>query len=455
MGRVMRPGVSDVAAGRVLGGKYRLERVLGVGGMGEVWSARHVELGSTVAVKLMSPLLLRDVTARTRFRREAQSAARLRSPHVVTVYDFGEDGETPYLVMELLEGQSLQQKLPVGATLALSEAAELVDQICRGLRVAHEQGIVHRDIKPSNLFVTEVEGRQLLKIVDFGIARALDDEDTKVTRTGAILGSPAFMSPEQSTGGTVSAASDLWSVAGVLYWMITGREPFAGRLVSETLHNIRTAQFIKPTQLVERAPAALDAFFSTAFAGEPMQRFGSAEQLAEAFWDVLAAPLVDQRSKVELPALISGTSPTARNPRASHARVFFAVLALSLLLLTVVMLAKPSVPPKSSDSAAPVATPDAQAEVARALPVPVLPRSSASTVLPDDAVKPGRSSGRVRPERPPPALTREPLVATSSTTSGKTDPLFGIPLKARSALDLRAAADAGAAAGVPGGGRAD
>lgn len=293
--------------------------------MGEIWLAYHVALGVNVAVKLMSPALIPDATARARFRREARAAARLRSPHVVAVQDFGEDGGAPYLVMEALEGETLEKhtgKRPLDPL----EAAELVDQAARGLGSAHAHGVVHRDVKPSNLFLANVDGQSVLKLIDFGIARALNDEDEgKVTRSGAILGSPTFMSPEQASGDPATHASDLWSLAAVTYWMVTGREPFAGRMMSETLHRIRTVQFTKPTEVNPRLPCAIDGFFAKAFRVDPGERYESAEQLAAAF----RAVVVGDESFSTL--LLDGTLSKSHHARAPRRHWYRGPLALVLM----------------------------------------------------------------------------------------------------------------------------
>ncbi|WP_437667190.1 protein kinase domain-containing protein [Sorangium sp. So ce1182] len=190
-----------IAPGSIVGGKYRIERPLSQGGMGSVWVARHATLGSPVAVKFMAPTLAAVPSFVARFEREARIAANLQSPHVVHVQDHGIDDGHPYIVMELLRGEDLDHRLRRVRRLSLPDATRILMQAGKALRRAHEASLVHRDLKPGNIFLARVEDEEVVKILDFGIAKDMGGRPmTEVTRTGEVLGSPYYMSPEQVRG---------------------------------------------------------------------------------------------------------------------------------------------------------------------------------------------------------------------------------------------------------------
>jgi serine/threonine-protein kinase len=219
---------SPVKPGDVLAGKYRVERELGVGGMGIVVAARHLDLDQLVAVKLMLQNKGGNVEGQKRFVREARAAARLRSQHVGRVLDVGtlENG-TPYMVMEYLEGRDLASLLESRGTLEVGEAVEYVLQVCEAVAEAHTAGIVHRDLKPANLFLTErPDGSPCVKVLDFGVSKVLGDEG-KLTTDRQALGSPLYMSPEQmNSSAQVDARSDIWAMGIILYELLAGKTPF-------------------------------------------------------------------------------------------------------------------------------------------------------------------------------------------------------------------------------------
>jgi eukaryotic-like serine/threonine-protein kinase len=271
-------------AGELVASKYRLERPLAQGGMGSLWVARHVELDVEVAIKFSA--MERNDAHDQRFRREARAAARLKSAHIVQVFDYGFDGGEPYIAMELLEGESLRDLLEREGSLPLHRAAALVAEIAKGLQVAHEAGIVHRDLKPSNLFLSRVGGEQVVKIVDFGIAKAAAEAGnetaagvpnlgSEATRVGTIIGSPAYMSPEQASGELVDQRSDLWSLAVVTFRLLTGVVPFTAATPAETLDRILSAP-------LPPMPEALAGFFARGLARSKEQRFQSAQELSSA-----------------------------------------------------------------------------------------------------------------------------------------------------------------------------
>src|SRR5499427_585740 len=232
-GGVLSPAtVSPLSAtcaltGRTLDQKYYLESKLGVGGMGTVYRAGRLLIGDRVAVKVLHPDQMADPQAVERFRREAQTAARLKHPNVVTVYDFGVSREgLNYQVMELAEGESLRRLVKRHGRLAETAAAEIIRQVCAALDEAHRQGIVHRDIKPENILVQTTPGGLQVKVLDFGIAALRDVNAGRLTRTGAIVGTPHYMSPEHCLGEDLDGRSDIYSLGVVLFEMLTGVVPF-------------------------------------------------------------------------------------------------------------------------------------------------------------------------------------------------------------------------------------
>jgi eukaryotic-like serine/threonine-protein kinase len=215
--------------GSVLDGRYRIEAVLGTGGMGRVYRAEHVKIGRTVAIKVLHADLNRNREASQRFQREAIASGRLDHPNIVAVSDFGvlDDGAC-YLVMEVLEGESLGDRLERDRRIHWVEAIEVLRGVLHGLRHAHERGVVHRDIKPDNVFLARRAGELSVKILDFGIAKlyAGSSDDPASTRAGLTVGTPAYLSPEQAVGGEITPRSDLYSASIVLYEMLAGRAPF-------------------------------------------------------------------------------------------------------------------------------------------------------------------------------------------------------------------------------------
>ncbi|MER8220390.1 serine/threonine-protein kinase [Streptomyces sp. NPDC094143] len=266
--------------GRVLlAGRYRLDVEIGRGGMGEVWRAYDETLARAVAVKLLLPQDT-DATAASRFRLEAQTAGRLNHPNLVGVLDFGEYDNRLYLVMELVEGDSLAGVLAASGALPAGRVADLAAQAAAGLAAAHGQGIVHRDIKPANLLL---DHHGTLKIGDFGIARFLDDPGAALTATGQIVGTGLYLAPERALGQPAGPASDMYSLGCVLYQLLSGRPPFQADTAVALLHQHLDAAPVPPRELgVAGLPPAFENYLLGLLAKQPEDR-PSAQQAAEWF----------------------------------------------------------------------------------------------------------------------------------------------------------------------------
>jgi beta-lactam-binding protein with PASTA domain len=271
--------------GRVLGGRYRLLAVLGEGGMATIYRAHDEQLGRDVAVKILRPEYGRDGAFVARFRQEAQSAASLAHPNVVNVFDYGTDEAGPFIVMELVEGGDLATLLDEQAPLPPIAAAQIAQQIADGLQAAHERGIVHRDIKPSNVLLA-TGGR--VKVVDFGIARALSE--AQLTLPGTTLGSVHYFSPEQAAGEPVTGASDIYALGLVVYEMLTGQRPWRGDTAAAVALARLSSEPPVPSQVRAGIPPALDEIVRTALQREPDRRFRSAAAFSAALGRFIESP---------------------------------------------------------------------------------------------------------------------------------------------------------------------
>src|SRR6187402_49490 len=292
----------------VVAGKYRLTRLLGRGGMGAVWEGTHTSLGTRVAVKFIDAEYAESPEARSRFENEARAAARLRSRHVMEVYDHGvSDDGRPFIVMEFLQGEPLDKRLDRLGRLPARETALIVMQVCRALAKAHAANIVHRDLKPENVFLVwdDEEGTDVVKVVDFGIAKFNDASMTSssATRTGSVLGTPHYMSPEQARGlRSVDSRSDLWSVAVIAYRCIVGTLPFDGEAVGDLLVKLCTAPIPIPSQFAPDIPPAFDSWLQKALNRDPAQRFANASELAHSLAAVCGLSLRGQFLSAEMRA---------------------------------------------------------------------------------------------------------------------------------------------------------
>jgi serine/threonine protein kinase len=275
----------NLQAGAVVGNNIRLIRPLKRGGMGSVWVAEHQTLRMQVAVKFMAERLAEDREYVERFSREAMSSAQIKSPHVVQVFDHGVADGTPYIVMELLEGEDLRTRLARTGPITLREAAPVIVQLARALSKAHAAGIVHRDIKPDNIFLVEHDGEPFIKVLDFGVAKhTAEDTEFGMTGTGAMVGTPHYMSPEQILSARrVDHRADLWSAGVVMYRMLTGSVPFQGETLGAVCVAIERANFIPVSQRRSDVSPLIDAWFARALARDPQHRFQTAKEMAESF----------------------------------------------------------------------------------------------------------------------------------------------------------------------------
>ncbi|HEY5373467.1 MAG TPA: serine/threonine-protein kinase, partial [Polyangiaceae bacterium] len=277
---------APVNPGDVLAGKYRVERVLGMGGMGVVVAATHLELGQLVALKFLLPAAELNAEATARFIREARAAVRISSEHVARVTDVGRlENGAPYMVMEYLEGVDLGEHVK-GAHLPIDAAADFVLQACEAIAVAHALGIVHRDLKPANLFVTiRPDGTPLIKVLDFGISKVvgINEQNPSLTKTSAVMGSPLYMSPEQMRSArNVDARADIWSLGTILHELIAGSPPFGGETLGEVFSNVMTVEATPLRVLRPETPERLERLVQRALEKDPARRIANVGDLAAA-----------------------------------------------------------------------------------------------------------------------------------------------------------------------------
>ncbi len=265
--------VADAMVGRVVDARYRVERRLARGGMATVYEAMDLRLDRTVALKIMHPGLAEDAAFVSRFVREAKSAARLSDPHVVAVYDQGEDGDLVYLVMEYVAGRTVRDVLREYGRLTAEQALTIIDPVLQALDAAHHAGFVHRDVKPENVLLTD-DGR--VKVADFGLARAISAATSTAATQGLLIGTVAYLSPEQVQRGIADARSDVYGAGILLYEMVTGSVPFAGETPLAVAYQHVNAAVPMPSSIRPGVPAALDAIVARATARDADDRYPSA-----------------------------------------------------------------------------------------------------------------------------------------------------------------------------------
>ncbi|WP_394832990.1 protein kinase [Pendulispora rubella] len=450
------PGIGDVLAS-----KYRVERVLGAGAMGVVVAARHEQLGSRVALKFMHGDAFRVKGAVARFVREARAAARLRSEHVARVGDFGTlESGAPYIVMEFLEGADLDAVLKQRGPLPIGEVVAYMFDACKAIDEAHAANIVHRDIKPKNLFLTyRHDGSPLIKVLDFGISKLMDPsgDETSVTATdtGSILGSPAFMSPEQIRSSKhVDARSDIYALGATIFQLTTNAYPYESTSVGELFAAVLYQPHRSLRELRPDAPEALEALVARCLKKEPAERFATVRELMAALaplgegavparWGPPAVQLSDSRDEhrghgtlgdsdagMESTLLVTQATTTggrrdSRERRLSSTATIAGCLALiaAVALGAGLLLRKPrhvSTPPPPD-----VATADADPPEAASPSASVAP----SVTTAESAAPPKAAS---KPSAPAPAKTPRPKPAKGaaagvSSAPSATPDVFGTP----------------------------
>jgi serine/threonine-protein kinase len=442
----------------LIGAKYRLVRPLQTGGMGSVWVALHEDLAVEVAVKFCRDGATLDDRSEQRFRREAQAAAKLSSPHVVQIHDYGVHQGTPYIVMERLRGEDLGELLERKGRVRPHHTLELLRQAAKALSLAHSAGVVHRDIKPANLFLARVGEDTVLKVLDFGIAKHVETDKNAassetITAAGTILGSPPYMSPEQARGAPLDHRTDLWSLTAVLYRMLTGEPAFRGQTSHDTIIRVCTETPRAPSELDPSLPSALDAFFARGFERDVARRFQSVEEIVQTFEAAVAGspiaapePSVERASIARSSATESLVMAAPAEPRTRTRWVRFAAGALTAVGLGVVLLtgrtttdsernARTSgtfdAPTNPAPAAHPVSTdsledarPHAEGSTAPAAAGTAAAFGSAPAGSASTHEKP--RSAKLKPAEPAPAL------------APATDPIFGLPVSHEPAAGERA-----------------
>ncbi|MDW8242668.1 MAG: protein kinase [Thermogemmata sp.] len=289
---------------------YHIRTILGRGGMGYVFLAHDTHLDRQVALKVLRPDLAARRQAKERFLREARLAARLKSEHIITIYQVGEENGIPFLAMELLQGCTLYSLLEQEGRIGLERAVRIARQIAQGLAVAHEHGLVHRDVKPGNIWIEPHNGERV-KLLDFGLAR-LHEEGESLTETGAILGTPAYMAPEQACGEKVDARADLWSLGVILYELTTGRKPFTGSNTLAVLSRIALEQPVPPQALNPDLPSELSTLILRLLEKEPAKRPASAREVIAVLTAIESYGSIETLPNIKSPPLIQ--TPTFPSP---------------------------------------------------------------------------------------------------------------------------------------------
>ncbi len=334
----------DPLIGKVLGEAYQILRLVGEGGMGRVYEARHLRLKDRrFAIKVLHPDLARDPEIVARFQREAESASAIGHPNVIDVYDVHttHDG-VPYIVGEFLEGQEFGGQLEKNGRIDVPTAVHIARQVCRALSAAHKRGIVHRDMKPENVFLVDHDGIVSVKVIDFGISKVGTTGKTNLTKTGMIMGTPSYMSPEQARGDKVDHRADVYAVGALLYHALTGKKPFDTDDPASTLSLVLTEEPGRPRKLNGEIPESLELVIQRAMAKEAADRYATMADL-----DAALAPFDTQGALTLTPAsspsgtllprratIVSKADPTARTMMAQSAGMSDAKLSRPTIVLT-------------------------------------------------------------------------------------------------------------------------
>ncbi|MBL8681906.1 MAG: protein kinase [Myxococcales bacterium] len=334
-----RDEADEALVGRILAGRYQLESVLGRGGMGVVFSGRHIAINRPIAVKVLRRNLASSGDAVTRFHREARAAASIGSPHIVEVFDFGftDEGDA-FIAMERLEGTDLRKLVREAGALAPGRALAIARQIARGLSAAHARGIVHRDLKSENVFVCSREGGEHIKLLDFGISKVTELDDTRgpLTSEGVVMGTPHYMAPELLHGAMAAdARADIYALGCVLYEMLTGGVPFNGRTPMEVAYKHVHEAVEPPSKRRPGLSPALDALVLRALEKQPDKRFDNTDAFVRALDELERAP----SSTLPPPVVSEAPSAPSRRPLA-----LFSLAALASVAAVGLALRTPSTP---------------------------------------------------------------------------------------------------------------
>jgi serine/threonine-protein kinase len=441
-----------LSPGRLIAGRYRLKGRLGTGGMGEVWIAEHIELDAPVAIKFQHALLAGGQGANERFQREAKIAARIRSPHVVRVQDYGVDSGVPFIAMELLEGESLRARLDREQRVMPREAARILRQAAAGLDLAHAAGVVHRDIKPSNLFLAREANGETTKLLDFGIAK-WSDAAQEPTASALVLGSARYMSPEQARGEKIDRSTDIWSLGVVAYEMLTGEAPFQGANLPDACMKICSGVFARPSEFLGAGYSRFDGVFEQALAVPQNERPASASELAEVFerattdWTSASPSTLGRSSDTETMRATSAARAATSTKRGGA--LWLAIATIAMALMTALWYAnRVTSSREAAEISRSVSTTHAASTVSvnpiepAAVVAPEKSTKLAAPPAPEPSVAAPSASVTVRPRAPrslPRAAAAEQTTAPSKNTKNpeppepkrSTDPDFGLAVPAR------------------------
>jgi serine/threonine-protein kinase len=446
----------SVQPGQVLDGKFRVDRVLGEGGMGVVVAATHVALGQRVAIKFMLPRALASADNVARFEREAKAVVRLRSEHVARVHDVGRlQTGAPYIVMEFLEGYDLDQLLESSGALSIENAVDYVLQACEAIAEAHSLGIVHRDLKPTNLFLTtRVTGKPLIKVLDFGISKSNAGDDLSLTSTSQIMGSPNYMSPEQlRSARNVDSRTDIWALGAILYELLTRQVPFVADSVTQLTAMVVTEAPRPILELRPEIPAALASAVMKCLEKKREERFQSVSEFAKAIapfasvegamkaGDIASAS--GEHASIKLfpdgPSSSPRSSPAASTAsawdrtqlapnsiRQRRASIAAAVFALSIVGIGAVVISKSSgktvASPEGTASSQSPSTGATQNAIASASSTAVATTATLGAILPPENTASSTAIAVAHPPATHPASTSKPSSQHFTSTKPKPDP---------------------------------
>jgi len=433
---------SNLQPGDTLLGKYRVERVLGKGGMGMVIAARHLQLGELYAIKIMLPEMVDHPEAVERFLREARASARLRGEHVARVHDVGTlDDGVPFMVLEFLEGSDLDHWLTTRGKLSVSEAAAYVYQVCEALVEAHGLGIVHRDLKPANLFLTrKADGTPCIKVLDFGISKDVtgaDEVNSKLTKTGAIMGSPHYMSPDQLIDSkNVDGRSDIWALGIILYELVTGTMPFHAETMPEVIAKVLTVVPPPPSKVRPDVSTDFDTLVQRCMDKNRDTRFQSVQEVMQALAPLINPSDLQRIASISISppsmsvppnamaqsaigwgqATVSSNAPTIVRPPPSFSRRIVGITAIVGILLGIGLVAfVVTRPTEPKPDAAANSIPSATASEKKAEPAAPEPTTTTNAETP----APVQSAATPVKQTVPASTVKAPTPVVSTTTKTK------------------------------------